>query len=172
LLETLQQQLQGLLLQQPAWRAPLYGSRDGHAGAAATLETAAGLLAALPDNLNRLRATDLMPRSIDERVATINQTSRFRRIRTSRAETRPLNRVAMTLTVSAWDRDWVTRTTLETDAPALLEPVIECLAASESEFSLGDVERAFPSHRSADLRQLLGLLVHAQYLRLLVFPAA
>jgi hypothetical protein len=119
-----------------------------------------------------MRATDLMPRSIDERVASIDQTSRFRRIPTSRAETKPLSRIAMKLTVSAWDSDWVTRTTLETDAPALLEPVIRWLAASTSEFSLKDVEREFPSHRSADLRQLLGLLVHAQYLRFLDFPAA
>jgi hypothetical protein len=78
----------------------------------------------------------------------------------------------MTLTVSAWDRDWVTRTTLDTDAPALLDPVIGWLAANESEFNLKDVEREFSSHRSADLRQLLGLLVHAQYLRFLDFPAA
>ena len=172
LLETLQQQLQGLLLQQPAWRAPLYGSRLDHGGFAATHETAAQLLAALPDSLKRLSASDLMPRSIDERVASIDQTSRFRRIPTSRAQTMPLSRIAMTLTVSAWDRDWVTRTTLETDAPALLEPVIGWLAASESEFNLKDVEREFPSHRSADIRQLLGLLVHAQYLCLLDFPAA
>jgi Cupin superfamily protein len=172
LLETLQQQLQGLLLQESAWRAPLYGSRDAHAGSAATRETAARLLAELPDSLACLRATDLMPRSIDERVASIDQTSRFRRIPTSRAETKPLSRIAMKLTVSAWDSDWVTRTTLETDAPALLEPVIRWLAASESEFSLKNVEREFPSHRSADLCQLLGLLVHAQYLRFLDFPAA
>ena len=172
LLETLQQQLQGLLLQQPAWRTPLYGSRLGHGGATASLEAAAGLLAALPNMLNRLDAADLMPRSIDERVASIDAASRFRRIPTSRAQTTPRNRIAMTLTVSAWDRDWVTRTTLDTDAPALLEPVIGWLAANESEFDLKDVEREFPSHRSADLRQLLGLLVHAQYLRFLDFPAA
>lgn len=172
LLDTLQQQLNALLLQQPAWRAPLYGSREGHAGANAASDSAARLLAALPHNLSRLHASDLMPRSSDERIAAINQASRFRRIPTSIVMTMPRSRVVMALTVTAWDRDWVTRTTLETDAPALLAPVIRWLDQRDSEFTLADVERQFPASRSADLHQLLGLLARAQYLRLLDFPAA
>lgn len=172
LLDTLQQQLNGLLLQHAGWRAPLYGSRDDHAGATAAHDAAAQMLAALPDSLSRLRALDLMPRSTEERAAAIDQSSRFRRIPTSRVQTAPRNRIAMGLTVTAWDRDWVTRTTLETDAPASLERVIRWLDERNSEFTFTEVEREFPSVRSVDLRQLLGLLARAQYLRLLDFPAA
>jgi hypothetical protein len=172
LLDALQQQLHGLLLQDAAWRAPLYGLRDGHVASAAAREFATLLLAALPDGVKRLRASDLTPRTINEQVAAIDQASRLRRIPTSRADTMPRNRIAMALTVSAWDRDWVERTTLDTDAPAVLEPVVGWLATRMHEFSFAEVARRFPSHRPADLRQLIGLLVHAQYLRLLAGPAA
>jgi hypothetical protein len=172
MLDTLQQQLHGLLLQDPAWRAPLYGLRDGHESSAAALERAAQLLAALPANLTRLTAANLVPRTIGEQVAAAGPASRFRRIPTSRVDTALRNRIAMSLRVSAWDRDWVARATLDTDAPAVLERVIGWLATRTHEFTFADVERQFPSLRQADLRQLLGLLVHAQFLRLLAFPAA
>jgi hypothetical protein len=171
-LDVVQQQLHGLLLQNPAWRAPLYGLRDAHEAKPAALAHVTSLLAALPDQLARLTAQDLVPRTADEQIAAIHPASRFRRIPTSRADTTLRNRIAMSLRVSAWDANWVARTTLETDAPAVLERVIGWLAARTSEFTLGDVERAFPALRAADLRQLTGLLVRAQFLHLVTIASA
>jgi ribosomal protein L16 Arg81 hydroxylase len=169
-MERLLQRLRDLLLQDPAWRRPLYEA-NGEAPARQALEERLDTqLRQLPALLEQLRGADLLlpaapalPLRADSRLQTIPMAQLHTAILTATPRIR--------LTVSAWDQEWIARTTLDTEAPAHLAPALAWLAANQAAFDAGGFEQRFAALPGADLRQLLELLVRAGYLKLLWFPA-
>jgi len=157
-LDRLLPQLRDLLLQDPAWRRPLY---EAHRPGDAAIDRAAALLAGLPAILSSLTADDLARPSTRDHYQKIPMSTL--------AHAREGGRLR--LVVTALDGDWSARTTLDTQAPAHLAPSLAWLAAREAAFDAADFDAAFPRLPGPDRQQVLALLVRASFLRRLWFPA-
>lgn len=168
-MERLLQRLRDLLLQDPAWRRPLY---EAHAEAPARLALEARLdaqLRQLPAVLEQVRGADLVLPATP--ALPLRADSRLQAIPMAQLQTTSLRATPrIGLTVSAWDDEWMARTTLDTEVPAHLAPALAWLAAHRGAFDVEGFEQRFVALPGADLRQLLELLVRAGYLRLLWFP--
>jgi len=168
-LDYLVYQLRYLLLQDPEWRRPLYGIAYPDARRGAALQRLGSLLKTLPDALAPLSAADIAPPSAAKSDLEAGQQDRFQKVPMSAIEFAPANG-RLQLTVSAWDHDWIERTTLQTEVPGLLEPVIEWLRRRSSAFDVAEVGHQFPAITAGELGQLLDLLCKSGFLRRLWFP--
>jgi hypothetical protein len=72
--------------------------------------------------------------------------------------------------VTAWDREWVERTTLQTEVPAHLLPALAWLRDRDSAFASSELKKDLTGVPDIDVWQLLDLLTRAGYLRRLAFP--
>jgi ribosomal protein L16 Arg81 hydroxylase len=161
-------QLRSLLLQDPEWRRPLYGAVYPDARRNSELRRIDGLLAALPAVLGQLSAADVAP-VVPGASLEIEEGARFQTIPMSAIRTDPADG-RLWLTVTAWDRDWIERTTLRTEVPRQLEAALQWLGDKRSAFDTAELRQAFPSIPAGDARQLLDLLCKSGYLRRLRFP--
>jgi ribosomal protein L16 Arg81 hydroxylase len=78
--DCLVRELRTLLLQEPAWRRPLYGTSNPAYRDNGTLERVEDLLKALPQVISSIRAEDLTPQDESARLANIQSKTRFQRI--------------------------------------------------------------------------------------------
>ncbi len=168
-LDYLLHQLRYLLLQDPEWRRPLYGAVEGDERRADELSRVDNLLTRLPDVVRQVTVADLAPAGGGGAGAPVAPTARFQKvpmstIRVERAGPR------LRLTVTAWDQDWIERTTLRTEVPAYLRELLEWLAVAEEAFSAGELRERFAAVPAGDLGQALELLGKAGFLRRLWFP--
>jgi ribosomal protein L16 Arg81 hydroxylase len=168
-MERLLQRLRDLLLQDPAWRRPLYEANGESPARQALEERLNAQLRQLPAVLEQLRGADLvqpvtpaLPLRADSRLQTIPMAQLQTTVLTATPRVR--------LTIAAWDDEWIARATLDTEVPAHLAPALAWLAGNQAAFDVTDFEQRFATLPGADLRQLLELLVRAGYLRLLWFP--
>jgi hypothetical protein len=166
-LDHLLHQLRGLLLQDGRWRRPLYGALREDSRRAVELRRLDALLAELPVAVARLSAADLAPGS-DTRVA-VDRPARFQKVPMSAIRFAVMDD-RLQLTVTAWDADWIERTTLQSDVPRPLESALQWLRGKEAAFDSAQLRDAFPPILAPDLGQLLDLLAEAGYLRRLWFP--
>lgn len=167
-LDHLLHQLRYLLLQDPQWRRPLYGAAYADERITAVLARTGALLEGLPNVVQQLQAADLIPGGSGA-TGVATPTARFQKVPMS---TIGLERAGgiLRLTVTAWDHDWITRTTLRTDVPGHLESLLEWLSAAEAAFSTPQLRQRFPELPADDLTQVLELLSKAGFLRPLLFP--
>jgi hypothetical protein len=161
-------QLRSLLLQDPEWRRPLYGAVYPDARRNAELRRIDGLLAALPAVLARLSAVDVAP-AAPETDLGIEQSARFQKVPMSAIRVEHAEG-GLRLTVTAWDHDWIERTTLQTEVPRPLETALQWLSEKQAAFDTAEFRQIFSSIPQADLWQLLDLLCKSGYLRRLWFP--
>jgi hypothetical protein len=78
--------------------------------------------------------------------------------------------LGLRLTVTAWDHDWIERTTLQTEVPRQLDIALQWLSEKQSAFDNTEFQQMFPSIPPIDRGQLLDLLCKSGYLRRLWFP--
>jgi hypothetical protein len=74
------------------------------------------------------------------------------------------------VSVTAWDREWIERTTLQTEMPAHLLPALNWLCERDAAFATSELKRHLSGVPDIDVWQLLDLLARAGYLRRLWFP--
>jgi hypothetical protein len=167
-LDYLLPQLRALLLQDPRWRRPLYdiaGAPDDRGGALRRLDD---LLRELPDAVARLTASDLAPPPANSRPDP-GREQRFQRVPMASLSTE-VSGERLHVSVTAWDREWIERTTLQTEMPAHLLPALNWLCERDAAFATSELKRHLSGVPDIDVWQLLDLLARAGYLRRLWFP--
>jgi hypothetical protein len=167
-LDYLLPQVRALLLQDSRWRRPLYGIAGSADHRDAALRRLDDLLRELPDVIARLTANDLAP-SAASSTPDPGREQRFQRVPMA-ALTTEASGDRLRVSVTAWDREWIERTTLQTEMPAHLRPALDWLRQTDAAFSSGELKRRFRSVSDIDVWQLLDLLARAGYLRRLWFP--
>ena len=154
-------QMRYLLLQDPAWRRPLYATRgEGEAQALAeVLQSAARAAAAVAPR-------DLRPLTELERLASIDRSSRFQPEAGARLAFAPGQDV-FEVRVPAGNSE---QTTLTMNFPRECAALCRWLATRKAAFSAGELAQAFPALPFLQLTKLLDVLTRAKYLRQLWCP--
>ena len=158
-------QLRHVLLQDPAWRQPLYGVR----GDRTRVDEALGqILGTAARAVQAVSARDLVPVSDVERLRNIERGTRFQRDAGARmvygqgAEARMLQ-----IRVTSLEGEQVTSKVFVPDEYA--KPM-QWLAESKAAFTAGELHDRFPTISFEQHRKILELLTRARYLRVLWFP--
>lgn len=150
--------LQPWLLADPRWRLPLYGPAGAHEPALQPL------LSTLATRLSQGAEQPILSWNSAPPI----DNSDLLRVPGSRLSIGGVTPQRAHLHVSALDQDWRSRTTFDSEIPAVLLPVIDWLQQRKSAFGLHTLARQLPHIAPGDLRQLLELLVKANALRQLV----
>jgi hypothetical protein len=167
-LDYLLPQLRALLLQDARWRRPLYGIAGSPESRSDELTGLDELLSTLPDVIARLTANDLAPPAANS-APDRGRDQRFQRVPMA-SLTAELSGTRARVGVTAWDREWVERTTLQTEVPAHLLPALAWLRDREAAFASSELKKDLTGVPDIDVWQLLDLLTRAGYLRRLDFP--
>ena len=188
--------IRALLLQDAAWRRPLYGVGFADERRDDALAQAQAVIARLPQTLSQLSAEELRPtlpmgvsdNSGEQRLrfqqvpmSTLRVTKDTSPTKISEAHMGATQHAsALTpgkrgidyvhLRVTAWDTEWRERVSLDTVVPGHLAKPLAWLADSRAAFSIQDFAGAFSDLSDPDRRQLLTLLCKAGYLKALRFP--
>ncbi len=156
LADALLRELKQRLLQEPAWRQPLYGASDlaGQAGA---------LLAELPTLTSSIDAQSLLPgKAADERL----RRATFLRIPGSTLTLESAS-PALQLTVTARDAAWIERITLQRPVGANLAPALQWIAERRTAFDLATLRQQVPGLPPDSYLNLIRGLAEAALLRVL-----
>ena len=163
-LDSVLYQLRFLLLQDPEWRRPLYGACYPDGRRDTELLRVESLMKTLPAAVAQLTASDLAPLRPGE-----GGRGRYQHVPMSGMHVVPLSG-RLRLTVSAWDHDWIERTTLQTEVPQELGQALDWLAQQRAAFDVTEFRQRFQANSTENLDQLLDLLCKSNYLRRLWFP--
>lgn len=160
-------QLRMLLLQDPQWRAPLYGAWGDDAARAAAVERAAHLLAQLPRLSGQLNAGSLIANllPLEQRLALIKPKSRFQKTPNSRVDIDASSGVAITVS----DQRYGPQVTARAQPPAHLTAALRWLGERAEPFYAEELSRHFPQLRFAEVQQVLRAGVESGLLRMLWF---
>ncbi len=169
-LDVFLEQMRNLLLQDPDWRRPLYGTQGDHRQREEMLACTRRALQAAPGIVEAISVEDLVPLSESERLIRIERRTRFQRDQGTKMEFEHGNDVDY-LQVKLWSRDNGERITLKMKVPHPFSPVFKWLAESKMAFSAGDMEERFPAVPFPQHQEILSVLTRAGFLRLLWFPA-
>jgi hypothetical protein len=170
LLDSALEQLRLMLLQDERWRRPLYGlGRNTESDA---LLRAA--LAALPQHAAAITGADIVRHNTTEaeRIARIDDRSRFQTNPTGRIESMPVPHTAaqMTLLLKTVDDQHGERCTARLEvAPAALR-VFEWLAAHNGPFGADELVRQFPAFPLSEHLEILKVAANGQLVKLLSYP--
>jgi Cupin superfamily protein len=167
-LDYLLPKIRALLLQDSRWRRPLYGIAGAPDERGDELRRLDELLRGLPDAVARLTARDLAP-PVPNRTPDPEREQRFQRVPMASLTTEVSGK-QLHVRVTAWDREWIERTTLKTEVPAHLLPALNWLRERDAAFATSELKRHLPGVPDIDVWQLLDLLTRAGYLRRLWFP--
>ena len=174
-LQCLLDQLRCLLLQDGAWREPLYGACGSGRNYEASRAQAANLLAALPGVVARLSPEDLLdsPSGLERRLERIDAESRFQRTPYAHLECKAGEQSGMhRLAVRFGHTASLTQLATQADISTATLSVFQWLEAQTAGPFSGDaVQAAFPDAPFDVLKDILTLCVRAQFLKLLRFPS-
>ena len=167
------EQLRWLLLQDSAWREPLYGATATDASNEKLRAHAARLLEKLPALVSCLSAQDLIstPIPITQRLHEISYRSRFQRAPDAVVEIgppSPRGLCGVTVRVGRFDSD--ARIAAQLEIPADLVPVLRWIDERSEVFTGETLQGAFPKLPTDLWKQILATLVQAQFIRIFWFP--
>ena len=166
-------QLRYLLLQDPSWRQPLYGTWGSGAEQAAALQSLTELLAGLPDLAEavtpELVALAMLPE--DRRLERIGPTSRFQRIPDVAVTTAPLPGGGPDVRIVRRRDDGSEETLATLKVPARALGVLEWIAAQDRAFGAEELSAAFPDIPFDGMTRLLASCAKGGFVRMLWFPA-
>lgn len=174
--ECVLEQLRMLMLQDPAWRRPLYGGWGGGAMREEAKTRAARLLAALPGLTRSLGVEDLMaslaPRA--QRLTDLAPTSRFQKTPHSRIALSPpsvTNAYSYEiLSLYLCDPVYGERMTMRLEVAPKVAAVFRWLAASRKPFAARELAANFPALPFAEHCRILQTAATGGLLKLLWFP--
>jgi hypothetical protein len=171
--DTLLDQLRMLLLQDPAWRRPLYGLTGDAAARAAALAKANELLDTLPAQIGSLRAEDLMRQVSDEdqRLAQLDADSRFMTLPNARLAVERAASGRPQATVMIHDEELGERAGARMDLSDQALAALEWLAAQPRPFTARQFTARFPALADAEQMRMLAAGVKMGLLKLLWYPA-
>lgn len=176
-LDSVLAQLRLLLLQDPAWRRPLYGAWGDAAARTAAQTTADALLAELPQRAAQLRSQDIVAHMgcQSARLHAIQADDRFQKAPHSSLEIATAigsNTGEQVLHLKLWDPDHGDRATVHIKQvrPEVAEVFGWC-AAQTAPFRAGELTRLFPMFDFVEHGKILRAAVEGGLLRLLWYPS-
>lgn len=168
-LESFLEQMRYLLLQDPAWRRPLYGVRGDAPERQEALERARKALDRAPRILQALSVEDLAPLSEAERLRNMTRATWFQRDFGTRLEMVQADGGEFIIQFKCWNRDVGERNTLQLKATPEYAPIFNWLSESRAAFTAGEFADRFPDFPFEQHQKLLEALTRGEYLRLLWF---
>lgn len=173
-LDTVLSQLRLLLLQDPAWRRPLYGAWGGNAAQAQAHAAAAALVADLPRQAAQLQADAVIAyvKHPSSRLAQIQSTDRFQKTPHSRLHIEtPADAGSSVLRIMLWDPDYGERISvhIKQAQPHVVE-VFRWCAEQLVPFTAAQMLDRFPRFDFVEHCKILRTAVEAGLLRLLWYP--
>ena len=174
-LRSLLDQMRLLLLQDPEWRAPLYGMTGDPSTDADVRARLTHMLSRLPQLLSRITPDDVLeaPSRNDRRMQRIGLASRFQRTPHSRMSIVPSSMPGVhAVTLMLGHTTSLTTVVAQVDVVAANVPLLQWLdARKDGPFDVQSFQQAYPAVALATLKEVLELCVKSQFLRLLWFPA-
>lgn len=171
--ECVLEQLRLMLLQDAAWRRPLYGAWGEEPMRVVAFANADKLLSELPDAIRALSAQDVLQHMLPERKRfdLLSPESRLQKIPTAKIELEHhhQDKPHAIAHVKTWDERNGERTTVTLEVPPAIAPVLSWLSEHNTPFRAGELESAFPELPFSEHRKLLEVLIRGGYLKLLWF---
>lgn len=180
LLDCALEQIRWLLLQDSAWREPLYGATGNGAHNDRLRDHARKLLERLPQLVSSLTAEDLIqaPIPVAKRLEQISDKTRFQRIPDAaldvQADKSPQGMPVAVIRQGHSESTYRISARLEVSPEVLA--VFRWIAEQRAPFRGADVQKAFPQAPFAELKKILITLTRAQFIKMFWFaeiaPAA
>ena len=173
LLDCAMEQLRWLLLQDSAWREPLYGATGNGTQHANLHAHAKQLLARLPQLVSSLSLEDLIqaPIPVAKRLDQINENSRFQRIPDAALEVEsdksPQGMKVVAIRLGHSDSTDRISARLEISSEVLM--VFRWIGEQRKPFTAAEVQKAFPQISFDELKKILITLTRAQFIKMFWF---
>ena len=167
------EQLRWLLLQDSAWRQPLYGATASGAMHENLRAHAQRLLERLPQLVSCLSPEDLIqaPIPVAKRLDTINDKTRFQRIPDAVLEVeanKSLQDMSV-VSIRLGHSDSSTRISGRLEITTEVLAVFRWIEQQRKPFTTADVQTAFPKLPSEELKKILATLTRAQFIKMFWF---
>ena len=174
--ETILENVRWLLLQDASWRKPLYGAYGATAQKQAAMNTAAGLLEKLPQQLQKLttRSLELALMPEDQRLQHIDNSSRFVSLPNAEVQLDEVSAgnggglLQMRIVISDDEAGDRVAASMELQPQAVA--VFQWLGSRRAPFSPDDVQQQFPGFPAEQLLDMLHAAADAELVRMLWFP--
>jgi ribosomal protein L16 Arg81 hydroxylase len=174
-LDCLLSQLEPLLLQDEAWRRPLYGAWGRESARQAATSQAAALLQRLPAQLASLTAGEFIDqlRPAEARMSGLQPRDRFQKTphSTLEVETQETgNSEIRSLALQTWEPNYGTRTTVRMKVHREAVEAFRWLADQDRPFTVEDFFARCPRFARAEQHKMLQVAVEGGLLRPLWYP--
>ena len=166
------EQLRWLLLQDSAWRQPLYGATASGPMHQALHDHLARLLERLPQLVSCLSPEDLIqaPIPVAKRLDQISDKTRFQRIPDAVLEVEAKTAQGLSVvSIRLGHSDSSTRISARLEIPAEVLAVFRWIDGQTKPFAGADVQAAFPKLPSEELKKILATLTRAQFIKMFWF---
>lgn len=174
LLDCAMEQIRWLLLQDSAWREPLYGATANGALRENLRARVHGLLERLPQLVASLAPEDLIhaPLPVAKRLDQISEKSRFQRIPDAalEVESLPSPQGLTVVNIRLGHSDLTRRVSARLEAPPKILAVFRWIEVQHKPFTGADVRAAFPKSPFEELKGILITLTRAQFIKMFWFP--
>jgi ribosomal protein L16 Arg81 hydroxylase len=172
LLDCALEQLRWLLLQDSAWREPLYGATANGAMHENLCTHTQRLLDRLPQLVSSLSPEDLIqaPIPVAKRLDQISDKTRFQRIPDAALETEAKTAQGLSVvSIRLGHSDSSTRISARLEIPAEVLAVFRWIDGQTKPFTGADAQAAFPKLPSEELKKILAALTRAQFIKMFWF---
>jgi len=166
------EQLRWLLLQDSAWREPLYGATANGAMHENLCTHTQRLLDRLPQLVSSLSPEDLIqaPIPVAKRLDQISDKTRFQRIPDAALETEAKTAQGLSVvSIRLGHSDSSTRISARLEIPAEVLAVFRWIDGQTKPFTGADAQAAFPKLPSEELKKILAALTRAQFIKMFWF---
>ncbi len=180
LLDSAMEQLRWLLLQDSAWREPLYGATGNGTQHANLHAQTKHLLAHLPQLVSSLSPEDLIqaPIPVAKRLDQISDKSRFQRIPDAvlEVENQKSPQGLSVAVIRQGHSESTTRISARLETPLEVLAVFRWIDRQRKPFTGAEVQKAFPQTPFEELKKIFITLIRAQFIKMFWFaeltPAA
>jgi ribosomal protein L16 Arg81 hydroxylase len=173
LLDCAMEQLRWLLLQDSAWREPLYGATANGAMHENLRDHTQRLLERLPQLVSSLSPEDLIqaPIPVAKRLDWISEKTRFQRIPDAvlEVETNKSPQGMSVVSIRLGHSESSTRISAHLEIPAEVLAVFRRIEGQRKPFTGSDVQAAFPEFAFEELKKILATLTRAQFIKMFWF---
>jgi ribosomal protein L16 Arg81 hydroxylase len=172
LIDCAMEQLRWLLLQDSAWRQPLYGATAGGPMHQALHDHTARLLERLPQLVSCLSPEDLIaaPIPVAKRLDQISDKTRFQRIPDAALEVEAKTAQGLlVVSIRLGHSNSSTRISARLEIPTDILMVFRWIDGQTKPFTGAEVQAAFPKLPFEELKKILVTLIRAQFIKMFWF---